>query len=139
PRPKSQDPKSKAADKSVDPHTPHCLTSSSTGARITVYLASPTNPEAWPLPVALCHCCAAFFLPVAKMAGRSQAHYSRHRRHGPAAPEAVHGRRQDAEFFLAGAKGIVSPAHYQHSAAEPGGVVEPDHGHECGRTRHLRL
>ena len=40
-------------------------------------------------------------------------------------------------FSALAAEGIVPSAYHQHSAAEPGGLVEPDHRHECGRTRHF--
>ncbi len=115
------------------------LTSTIMEARITAYLALSTNPEPGPLPAGVFYGWPPTFLPTAKMAGRSKAHYSWHRRHGPTTAEKVHGRGQDAELFRFGPEGIVSSSYHQHSAAEPGGLVEPDHRHECGRTRHFRL
>src|SRR5450631_4471967 len=72
---------------------PHCpgLTSTFMGTKITVYFAPPTNSDTCP-PTAGVRCgCAADFLPGAKMAWRSEAHHPRHRRHGPAAAEQIHG------------------------------------------------
>ena len=40
-------------------------------------------------------------------------------------------------FSALAQKGIVPSAYHQHSAAESGGLVEPDHWNECGRTRHF--
>ncbi len=40
-------------------------------------------------------------------------------------------------FSALAAKGIVPPAHHQHSAAESGRMVEPDYRNERWRARHF--
>ena len=98
--------------------------------RVTAYLALSANPEPGPRPAGVRRGGPPAFLPAQKMARRSEADHSGHRWHGPATAEKVHGRGQDAEFFGAGGKGVVPPAHHQHSAAESGRMVKPDHRHE---------
>ena len=40
-------------------------------------------------------------------------------------------------FARLAAAGIVPAFDDEHSAAKPGGMVEPDHGNECGRARNF--
>ncbi len=60
-----------------------------------------------------------------------EADHPWYRRARPGPAYQVHGGGQDAELRAVGRAGIIPAFDDQHSAAEPGGVVEPDYGHEC--------
>src|SRR6478752_6433930 len=66
------------------------LTSTIMEARITAYLALSTNPDPGSLTAGVRWGGPAAFLPAQKMARRSEAHHSGHRRHGPATAETIH-------------------------------------------------
>ena len=117
-----------------------CLTSTIMEARITAYLALSTNPEPWPRPAG-----------VRRRPGLLLSCQPR-KWHGdqkliilgidgmdPQLLKQFMAEGKMPNFSALAAEGIVPPAHHQHSAAEPGGVVEPDHRHERRRARHLRF
>src|SRR5713101_876749 len=76
-------------------------------------------------------------------AGRSdwlpKADHPWYRRARPRPAHEVHGGGQIAELCPAGRAGIFPAVDDKHPAAKPGGVVEPDHRHDCRRARNLRF